>query len=562
MTPEEFDALARKHRASTKEQSMAPNMDAAAFDALAVKAGKTPPTDPSEPDMEGLSLSEEIAKAYNIRRLSMSDTIEDYMASSDLKVGEQVPDNYLDGTGAITQVLGDTIGFGFDMMGAAIESGVEAGMRMLPESFRGALSDSAKEAMASLANTPIGQEIVRAMDEGGKALEDVKAKYPQEYKTLSSSLNLAAGANRFWRPKVGPDPIRPLESGPLGQRDITEKLKGRDKDVFNLVMDESQEATLKATRNTTSGGILGTNERLMTASEEGMVDSVSKIKGVNPALPIQDNINLVQAQERKLNTAIEVRLGKSGQEVPSGAINAAMREKLNEAVNANPGIYRTGTKLDKAARRQGEKFMAQASAFLDEHGTTPLGIHKARKEFDKFYADQAQKSWGKGERTPVSTTESYRAIRDAMNEIVDLVEPDTKTLRTEQSNLIGATQNMMPKAAQQADTAFGRLYQDFGLSDASTPSGVKANLLPKVGVFALSPIYFAGKKFQSIWKSAPIQTEAGRAAYVMRDLHKKAIEQMKKEKDPETRKQIAADLKVLMSSISALESEDGDQYLR
>ena len=170
MTPEEFDALARKHRASTKEQSMAPNMDAAAFDALAVKAGKTPPTDPSEPDMEGLSLSEEFAKAYNIRRLSMSDTIEDYMASSDLKVGEQVPDNYLDGTGAITQVLGDTIGFGFDMMGAAIESGVEAGMRMLPESFRGALSDSAKEAMASLANTPIGQEIVRAMDEGGKAL--------------------------------------------------------------------------------------------------------------------------------------------------------------------------------------------------------------------------------------------------------------------------------------------------------------------------------------------------------------------------------------------------------
>lgn len=560
LTPERRERILQKRQQIQTPQPILPTgMAADRIARILEKAeAKKPPQELQTP--QNLSFLEKTAQDYQQRKQAIGETISDFEFDrpSDVMT-KPVTADYLSVEDAVTQVLGQSAGFAFDVASNVIEEGAEALWSVLPDSFTSSISDTAKEYVTGLANTDIGKAVIRAIEQGGEELDRIQQKYPQEYKTLASALNLGAASNRLRAPSSGLQ----IENGvrlQRGNRNFVDPLKGRDNDVFQVIKDDSKAARDKAVGSTTAPGILGTQQRLLTPDEEPVLDAVKKISKVNSANTMQQNLNLIQERANSLGKAIEAQLTRSQGEVSVDNIRLNINNKLNEVIQANPGIFKLSNPTQmRTALKEANNMTAQAFRYIDEYGSSAIGLHKARQAFDAYYKKIADRAFSDGTRLPATIEESYKLIRNSLNEAVDSLSPGTRALRQEQSNLITAIKNIEPKAAKEAAGPFGRMLQALGLGEARTPLAVAANLPVTAALVAVSPLYFGTQKFKQFWRSAPIQNAQGRAAYTLRDLKRQYAAKIKSIRDPEVRRQINSDLKVLTSIIYTLEQEAEQQ---
>jgi hypothetical protein len=100
--------------------------------------------------------------------------------------------------------------------------------------------------------------------------------------------------------------------------------------------------------------------------------------------------------------------------------------------------------------------------FVNENDGTASGILKARKQYDRWVLSQKPKAFNA--TTENAFTLANREIRNALNNILERKAPNVgvKSQLAKQSSLYKAMENLTPKAAEEANTAIGRIVQNIG----------------------------------------------------------------------------------------------------
>ena len=220
-----------------------------------------------------------------------------------------------------------------------------------------------------------------------------------------------------------------------------------------------------------------------TASERAVATEVMKIPGIKK-----------QSYQRNYNIVRDYNIQKAQQleaEVAANDFIISRREVF-------AGLKRAQTTLSESplivgdAEKTAAKLLAGAENILLKHPGTGSGLLRARKEYDAWVLNQKPKAFDAKSENAFTT--ANRAIRDSMNEIFikNAQKAGVKAEQSfkEQSALYRGMENLEIKAAKEADTFLGRVYQKIenvlGIRDKLTQT---LGLLVGGGVFGAAILF-------------------------------------------------------------------------
>lgn len=462
------------------------------------------------------------------------------------------------------QLGGDVAGLGFDFLADTLVEGVTEGFQLLPNPVEG----YTKEQFGALVESSAGQMGLAAWQRGEDAWDAFAAKFPQEAKTLSKGLDLSAVGKLQWKldskgnPRVFsqkvkfPIELTPLRADKVGNRNILAAPKGKDKDVYNIVTPDltKQQQIDKIKRGEVSDPTgLGRNQNAIPSQEEwAVVDAVGKLK-VNGAQTMQTNSNVIL---NEVNRLADITINKT-KAVKGGAdydqVMDTIRENIRKAAADNPAVFgKNGKKSQKIV----DDVVAQFEKFMDESGNNSFeGLLAARQQLDNYLINEIKLgTFGNARKASVASS-AHRAIRDTVNGVVEQGVPGTKDLLREQSLLLRGLEGVAGKAADESQGALGRLLQRINMHNPTTPLAQMSTLMSPLvwaGAVAVSPFVLAAQGGRQLKRSNLVTRGMGTVQYGIRDVIQESTKALKMIKDPDVRKQIQSDIKVMATLLHTL----------
>ena len=452
---------------------------------------------------------------------------------------------------AVWQIGSDVAGLGFDYLADTVVEGVTEGFQLLPNAVEG----YTKEQFGALVESPVGQGGLAAWQRGTDAWDAFAAKYPQEARTLSKGLDLTAAGKVNQKVKF-PIELTPLRADKVGNRNILAAPKGKDKDVYNIVTPDltKQQQIDKIKRGEVSDPTgLGRNQNAIPSQEEwAVVDAVGKLK-VNGAQTMQTNSNVIL---NEVNRLADITINKT-KAVKGGAdydqVMATIRENIRKVAADNPAVFgKNGKKSQKIV----DDVVAQFEKFMDESGNNSFeGLLAARQQLDNYLINEIKLgTFGNARKASVASS-AHRAIRDTVNGVVEQGVPGTKDLLREQSLLLRGLEGVAGKAADESQGALGRLLQRINMHNPTTPLAQMSTLMSPLvwaGAVAVSPFVLAGQAARQLKRSNLVTRGMGNVQYGIRDVIQESTKALKMIKDPDVRKQIQSDIKVMATLLHTL----------
>lgn len=567
---------------------------------------------------QDVTFLDKVSEAAKKRGGEITETFSDYITAPSGDVTQTWESYYKtkapDTLQALTQVAGNIVALGFDVAVAGLTESAENLWQLAPENFRNDVSSGAKEAAQMVAKTTVGKAIINAAQISSEELKKYEENYPQEYKTMAAGLNIAA----LGRPvryllnevsKIKPTTEvtttrrsfsdfenTPLEgeflprqavgstrtpsadsqtSGAMSWRDFSarqqgDKLSGRDKDIWAVIQDESTPAVKKAIEEGryTPPSFLGTESRLLSFAEELQLAAVKKIKDFGTLDTYRQNYKAIKNQLESVSRGIEEQLSNVKGSFTWSEIDVAFQDALTKTASKFKTEYSKQTTLANF-----EQMTFKAKEFIDEFGTSALGMHKARVAFSRYF-NQYRGSFAEEGVSQQIAEVNFKTIYRKMNEMVDSLDGGvTQQSRLEQSGLIQAGQTVLEKATLQDRTAIGRFLQSVGItSHGKTSAGKYASIRSDIPLLLVSPFYFLLKPIRkATTQSKPVREGVQNVAYsttaIKRDpkqAFKLAAEELKALRtqgasaikeitDKETQKALISDIKTLTVLIKSLE---------
>ena len=457
---------------------------------------------------------------------------------------------------ALTQIIGDSLGFVWDMGGDALTEGTTEAFDLLPE----ATQDATKEQFQALMASPVGQQGIAAMQATAEAWKSFEDANPQEAKTIMAAFNMTPmGQVRKVR-KVFDIELTPIRLKDVGGRKVLERPQGKDSDVYNMITPELTKKQkieqLRAGNVTDPSGLSRSQDNVLTPQEWRVVDEVKKLP-VSDAKTKVTNNNIILKEIEKLGQQTINKTARAKGGVDLDTVVSDISQALNVAKTNKTGIFGAGGKKGK---KTVDDLMSQLNVYLDKHGTDYQGLLLARQDFDRFLNNELMAgTFGSGRKASVAT-EAHRAVRDTLNGYVKSNVPGTSELLDKQTNLFTALDGVSMKAVDEGRTAVGRLLQLFNLHMPHTPqAAVTTYLNPMVlaaglGAVATSPFVLGYRGIiKPITKSKMVREATGFTKQSLIDFKNEAVKLGKMIKDPEVLKAYRADLKVLASLIHTYE---------
>ena len=200
---------------------------------------------------------------------------------------------------------------------------------------------------------------------------------------------------------------------------------------------------------TGSGPFIKT-EVMPTRSEVASIEAVMKIPGVSDK-SYQRNYNIIRDYNISKAQQLEAEVAANDFIVPRREVVSKMNKAKRDLIQS-PVIVGD-------AQTTAERLIAGALSILEKSPGTGSGLLKARKEYDAWVLSQKPKAFDAA--TENAFTLANRAIRDVFNETLETNAKNVSVKQSfrEQSALYRALDNIEVKAAEEADTYFGRFYQ-------------------------------------------------------------------------------------------------------
>ena len=528
------------------------------FDQLAGQAGLSP-VDPS-PVSEDLSLLDRMATSMENRRASMTDT---FAYASGLEQEQQEilkggPLSVEEAHAVSPTPMQTAMSFGGDVAGLVwdwgadglIEAGQE-GFTMLPS----AAQEYTTEQLQQLAESPVGEQGLKAWRTGEQAWTAFSNKFPQEARALAKGFDLMAVGKSKEAFKFTTE-LTPLKLNRTGGRKVLSPPQGRDKDIYNLITSEDvKKMKLQKVQEgnvTDPTGPFGKQSVVPSELEWKVIDELKTVKGVGLDRTFQQNTNAVLKQLDTLNEQTRRMAAAQRGGVEYGVVMNNVRQNLAKYAEDFPGIF--GKDGDKA-KKTIEDIIAQFEKSLDTNGTSYEGLLRARQELDNFLIEQTKiGTFGSG-RKSTAATKAHEAIRDAVNGLVKQGVPGAEELLERQHLLFKGLDGLAPKAAEEASTSLGRLMQQIHVHNPTTPLAQASTILSPLvwaGAVAVAPFVLAGRAHRIARGRPTIANSVQAARYGLRDVIREAQKAAKMVKDPNIRKQMQADIKVMVTLMHTL----------
>lgn len=481
------------------------------------------------------------------RSIEAAKTLVDYK-NGDIGAGE-----------AAVQLIGKWhLGTMFDLTGEAVKASGRGLALLIPDTIEEPTLRTMKKGWDWLVGTEAGQLGAEALSEGIDKYNEWKGENPQDAKTFESVVNIAAVAVPGPKAKPVTGGIEKAATGleKAAAKQIAKKKSEFVKDLLTPIQTKKQRMEqVSRTRQT----FLGKNVTQPSPREAAARAEVSTIDKINPTRSPQYNYNVIADQNKKLAQTLEARLSAArGVVLPNQKVFKAIDDGVAELVQSNPVIV--GNAESTSAR-----VLTKAKELVAANDATPLGVLKARKQFDKYISGLK----GDAVFDPAvdnAMTVSVRTVRQAMNKAVNEAVPSAQVekLLKKQTRLYDAMDIVQPKAAEEAATAVGRLFQNaIRVTRAKAELNRDAAILLGVGAYGaatqISPWILGGAALTAVGAAATkgvLSPEMKKGlGYVLTQTNKA----IKMTKQPEMLKQLKADRIVLMDILQSSTVEGEDQ---
>lgn len=377
-------------------------------------------------------------------------------------------------------------------LGTAVKGGLSAIGGLLTSGLRTA-GGVAKAAFAPVTEAPgvkqglqfAGDEILKipGMDKVLSKAQELSVKYPELSKDIRNMIDIATvGAG-----KTVEKPLQTAlqrtgqslsESGASAQSYLDNAFAKK------LVMPTETKAVKEAQvpRTTESGGLFKRDIVNPTTQEAESIANVAKIPGVSEKNTFQKNYNIIRDTNIVKAKELESSIAANDFLIPRIETKSRLKMAAQE-LEASPLIVGD-------AQKMAEKMLLKANQIVDAHGGTGSGLLAARKEFDSWVQSQKPKIFDANAENSLTT--ANRAIRNVFNTLLDEKAPDLgiKNALKEQSSLYRALDNIQGKAAEEANTVFGRSLQNIGRALGTRNKLVQTlAALTGIGVFGAASTY-------------------------------------------------------------------------
>lgn len=341
---------------------------------------------------------------------------------------------------APVQMAGQAAGGAFDVLGESMMAPIRGGFRALPEDAQNAIRSGAN----AVANTDVVQGGLGLVRKGMNAFNEFEKANPQEGKTVRSAANLLLFA--------APTASKTLRNKAAGLKKAAKSQVSSKRQEFvkDLIMPEATKKNLtEQAARTTEKGVLSKKVIELSPREKEIASEVTKIKTLKPGRIIH-NRNEIDKRIGMLNSQLEKSVKTSNYKFAKDEAEKAISNNVKKLVDDNPFIT-----SDSTIMRITENVQRNATKILGNHEKTPLGVLKARKEFDSWVLRNKPKAFdGKTD----AFTEVVRNIRRTMNDMVDTAVPNAsvKSRLKSQNLLLEALDNIGPKVAVAPKNAITR----------------------------------------------------------------------------------------------------------
>jgi hypothetical protein len=299
---------------------------------------------------------------------------------------------------------------------------------------------------------------IKALGDLFSPIAEVALKYPEATKDINDAINIAMVA---YAGKTKPVKGEPKILAKAGQKLETQagKVVEQNKQNFleKLVRPEQTKAIKEAQVGRTSEvgtGIFKKSKITPTAQEANSIKAVSEIPNVSAKNTYQQNFNIIKDYNVKQAEKLVSDISKNDFAIPKKETISRLN-KAKITLSESPTI--TGDAVKTA-----DKLLAKANKLVLENDGTGSGLLKVRKAYDAWVETQRPNVFdAKAEN---AFTLANREVRNTLNTLLDEKAPNLgiKQSLQKQSALYNAMDNIKPKAAFEADSAIGRVFDRVG----------------------------------------------------------------------------------------------------
>lgn len=285
-------------------------------------------------------------------------------------------------------------------------------------------------------------------------------KYPEQAKNIKNIVDIAVlvGGARTKTPadetagKVVQKGGKALEES--GKKSFVAKQKDFVRDLLRPSQTKKVKE-LQVPRTTETGkGIFKRSVIAPTKAEMRAEQAVLNIKGVSSSKTVQQNYNIISAANKQKAIALE-------QAIQANNFKIAPKDLL-KTIDDIKVQFKASPLITGDAEKTANKLWNGMRNFLSKNERTGSGVLKARKQYDVWV--KSQKPTVFNAKADSAFTVANREIRTGLNNLLEAKAPTLgiKQSLSEQSALFTAMNNLVPKAAIEADTAIGRAMQSIG----------------------------------------------------------------------------------------------------
>jgi hypothetical protein len=302
---------------------------------------------------------------------------------------------------------------------------------------------------------------IQAVGDVFAPIAEVAIKHPEVAKDIQDAISVASllYANKA---KGGETVGKRVET--VGKKIETQATgaieKNKKKFLEDLVRPEQTKAIKEAqvSRTTEVGkGILKRSYIEPSKAEKASIEAIKSIKEVSPKNSYQQNFNIINKANTKEAIRLEKIIDKNDFLIPKKETLSVLN-KTKSKLAESPLI--TGDAVKTA-----DKLLAKATRLVQENGGSGGGLFKAKKAYDAWVKAQKPKAFDA--KSENAFTIANREIRNAFGETIKAKAPPHlkkiyESSLNKQSALYDALDSIRVKAATEADTAIGRIFDKVG----------------------------------------------------------------------------------------------------
>lgn len=384
------------------------------------------------------------------------------------------------------QTAGAVAGGLTDMASEVINWTLKQTWKIIPDLVKKPIEEVGKDIL----NTPAFQKGIELAQKGIEYYQGWKDENPRVAKDLESVVNIGVllSYSRVAQ-KVGVGIKKDIGkvAGKLAPKLEESAIKNKGVFVRELVKPVETKSILESQvpRTTEKGvGLFKKSIIKPTPKELNMEKEVMKIPGIDPKKTMQQNYNLISDANFKEANLLKTSINNNDFIFPKKELKFKLQITKNELMQ-NPLI--TGD-----ASKTASKLITKVDQMIDEVPAKGSSLLKLRKEYDNWISSQK----GTGIFDPAKENAlsiANREIRHTINNfLIDKsINVPVKASLRKQAILFDAMENLVPKAAIEANTAFGRLLQN-SMELLGIKSKIVQDIAAAVGIGGLgAAAYFA-----------------------------------------------------------------------